>query len=131
MQGRRRLNYLKTTTSCRVLTSHEARRSPRAHHFRRLSSLIVSITISRSASMHFNLPFSASSARSRFTSAGSSWPKRLRQAYKGLVAHLCFLDTSATDVRSASRSMATICSSVNRLFFMGSSGQSRSHSLNL
>jgi hypothetical protein len=33
---------------------------------------------------------------------------------------------SATDVRSASRKMATICSSVNRLFLMGSS-LSKSH----
>src|SRR5690606_37097915 len=33
----------------------------------------------------------------------------------------CFLAASATLVRSASRSTATICSSVNRLFLMGSS----------
>src|SRR5678810_886595 len=39
---------------------------------------------------------------------------------------LCFLAASATDVRSASRSTATICSSVNRLFLMGSS-LSKSH----
>jgi hypothetical protein len=34
---------------------------------------------------------------------------------------LCFLAASATEVRSASRKTSTICSSVNRLFFMGSS----------
>lgn len=39
---------------------------------------------------------------------------------------LCFLAVSATDVRSASRSTATICSSENRLFLMGSS-LSKSH----
>src|SRR5664279_3750611 len=39
---------------------------------------------------------------------------------------LCFLAVSATDVRSASRSTATICSSLNRLFLMGSS-LSKSH----
>lgn len=31
------------------------------------------------------------------------------------------IDPSATDMRSASRRAATICSSMNRLFFMGSS----------
>jgi hypothetical protein len=36
------------------------------------------------------------------------------------------LAVSATDVRSASRSTATICSSVNRLFLM-SSALSKSH----
>jgi len=39
---------------------------------------------------------------------------------------LCFLATAATDVASASRRMATICSSLNRLFLMGSS-LSKSH----
>ena len=34
---------------------------------------------------------------------------------------LCFLAASATDVRSDSRRIATICSSVNRLFRIGSS----------
>src|SRR4051794_36821204 len=34
---------------------------------------------------------------------------------------LFFLAASATDVRSASRTMATTCSSVNQLFVMGSS----------
>src|SRR6267378_4455688 len=34
---------------------------------------------------------------------------------------LCFLAVSATDVRSASRRIATICSSLNRLFLTGSS----------
>ena len=34
---------------------------------------------------------------------------------------LCFFEASATDVRSASRNTVTICSSVNRLFLMGSS----------
>jgi len=34
---------------------------------------------------------------------------------------LFFLATSATDVRSASRRIATICSSVSRLFLIGSS----------
>ena len=73
-----------------------------------------------SVDLRFSFAFSVSSARSRFTSAGSSWPNRLRQPYSVWSLTLCFLDTSATDVRSASRSMATICSSVNRLFFMGS-----------
>ena len=39
---------------------------------------------------------------------------------------LCFLAAAATDVASASRRMATICSSLNRLFLMGSS-LSKSH----
>src|SRR5690606_36728097 len=46
----------------------------RAHHFRRLISLSVSIAISRSASMRLSLAFSVSSWRSRLTSAGSNAP---------------------------------------------------------
>jgi hypothetical protein len=34
----------------------------------------------------------------------------------------CFLATSGTDFSSASRRIVTICSSVNRVFFMRSSG---------
>src|SRR5436190_7535859 len=47
----------------------------RAHHFRRLISLKVSISRSRSASMRFSFAFSDSSARSRLTSTGSNVPK--------------------------------------------------------
>src|SRR5713101_8557469 len=44
---------------------------------------------------------------------------------------LCFLATSGTDTLSASRRIATICSSVKRLFFIGSSLVGGSHSLKL
>src|SRR6267378_915204 len=44
---------------------------------------------------------------------------------------LCFLATSGTDILSASRRIATICSSVKRLFFIGSSLVDGSHSLKL
>src|SRR5690606_12743099 len=103
----------------------------RAHHFFRLISLSVSMAISRSATIRLSLAFSASSSRSRFTSAGSNSPKRLRQPYSVCSLILCLRATSATGMRSASRRIATICSSVNLLFLMGSSPRGESHSLNL
>src|SRR5690606_34467907 len=103
----------------------------RAHHFFRLISLSVSMAISRSATMRLSFAFSASSSRSRFTSAGSNSPKRLRQPYSVCSLILCLRATSATGMRSASRRIATICSSVNLLFLMGSSPRGESHSLNL
>jgi hypothetical protein len=44
-----------------------------------------------------------------------------------LLTDLFFLAATATVVRSASRKMATICSSRNRLFLIGSSLWSKSH----
>src|SRR5690606_31979023 len=81
--------------------------------------------------MRLSFAFSASSSRSRFTSAGSNSPKRLRQPYSVCSLILCLRATSATGMRSASRRIATICSSVNLLFLMGSSPRGESHSLNL
>ena len=43
----------------------------------------------------------------------------------------CFFAASVTGDLSASRRILTICSSVNRLFFMGSSPGGGSHSLKL
>src|SRR5216684_85914 len=43
----------------------------------------------------------------------------------------CFLATSGTDFSSASRRMVTICSSVNRVFFMAPSVVRGRHSLKL
>src|SRR5690606_33225534 len=103
----------------------------RAHHFFRLISLSVSMAISRSATMRLSFAFSASSSRSRFTSAGSNSPKRLRQPYSVCSLILCLRATSAIGMRSASRRIATICSSVNLLFLMGSSPRGESHSLSL
>ena len=51
-----------------------------AYHFFRVISLSTSISRSRSATIFFSRPFSCSSCRSRFTSAGSNVPKCFRQA---------------------------------------------------
>ena len=42
-------------------------------------------------------------------------PKRLRHAYTGCSLTPCLFATSPTDVRSASRNIFTLCSSVNPL----------------
>src|SRR5690606_6903725 len=93
----------------------------RAYHFFAATSRMTSISRSRSARSFLSFAFSCSSWRRRFTSTGSSAPKRLRHAY--IVASLtpCFFATSATGRLSASRRIFTICSSLKRVFFIGSS----------
>jgi hypothetical protein len=71
--------------------------------------------------MRFNLAFSASRAYSCLTSAGYSSPKCRRLVYSVCYETVCLRATSATLVRSASRRVATIGSSVERLFFVASS----------
>ena len=51
-----------------------------AHHFFAEISFITSISRSRSATIFLSLPFSSSSALSRFTSSLTISPNRLRQA---------------------------------------------------
>ena len=65
--------------------------------------------------------FSNSSSFSLFTSAGANPAKCFRQTYRVCSLTLFFFAASATEVRSASLRMATICSSVNRLLRIGSS----------
>src|ERR1039457_781232 len=105
--------------------SHLVPADLRAHHFRRLISFSVSIDNSRSATMRLSLTFSISNSRNRFTSAGCSVPNRRRHTQIVCSLILCFLATSTTGLRSASRRIATICSSVNRTFFISSSLRQR------
>ena len=62
-----------------------------AYHFFRVISLRTSISRSRSATIFFSRPFSCSSCRSRFTSAGSSVPKCFRQRVDRLGADAVLL----------------------------------------
>jgi hypothetical protein len=54
-------------------------------------------------------------------------PEILPPGVDRLFADLVFLAAAATEVRSASRRIATICSSLNRLFLIGFSLASKSH----
>src|SRR6187399_2567975 len=101
-----------------------------AHHFFAAISFITSIARSRSASSFFSLPFSDSSAFSFLASSASVAPKRLRHEYSVCSLTEYFFAASATEVRSDSRRILTICSSVNRLLRMlspGGAGEAFSH----
>lgn len=89
------------------------------------------MAISRSATIRLSFAFSACSARRRFMSLGSSSPYFLRHPYNVCSLTVCLRATSDTMPRSASRRIATICSSVNLLFLVGSSPLGEGHSLNL
>lgn len=74
-----------------------------------------------------NSALSAVSASSFFTSGGLCCATCCRQAQVICQLALLFLAASATEVRSASRRIATICSSANGPSLIGSSFTAKSH----
>lgn len=89
-----------------------------AHHFFALISFITSISRSRSAKIFLSRAFSCSRRFKSVTWFLSMPPKRLRQLYSVGSVIPCLRATSATEELSLSWTMATICSSVNRDFFI-------------
>src|SRR5208283_4642079 len=89
-----------------------------AHHFFALISFITSSSRSRSATIFLSRPFSNSSCFRRLTSEASSDPNFLRHRYSVCSLIACFLAVAGTPPASDSRTIRTICSSLNLDFFM-------------
>src|SRR5262249_40016348 len=105
--------------------------SQHAYHFFAAISFITSISRSRSATSFFSRAFSCSSTFSRRTSLTWNVPKRFFHVEIVCSLVACRFAVIATPSRSASRRIATICSSVNRDLRMLPSESEGSLSTNL